>query len=105
MHTFACVNIYFLKYLTILVISLNLNGLVSFRRRSLISYCLESGFAVGFRKKQGNVEQRQILRLALIDFSLTVKVATLIFISGSGLAIPSFKEGQSGSLYNLVKNK
>ena len=29
----------------------------------------------------------------LIDFSLTVKAATLIFISGRGSAIPSAKEG------------
>ena len=40
----------------------------------------------------------------LIDFSLTVKAATLIFISGRGLAISSAKEGKSGSIYNLVKN-
>ena len=37
----------------------------------------------------------------LIDFSLTVKAATLIFISGRGLAISSAKQGKSG-LYNLV---
>ena len=41
----------------------------------------------------------------LIDFSLTVKVATLIFISGRGSAISSAKEEKSGSIYNLVKNK
>ena len=39
----------------------------------------------------------------LIDFSLTVKAATLIFISGRGLAISSAKEGKSGFIYNLVK--
>ena len=38
----------------------------------------------------------------LIDFSLTVKAATLILISGRGLAISSVKEGKSGSIYNLV---
>ena len=38
-----------------------------------------------------------------IDFSLTVKAATLIFISGRCLAISSAKEGKSGSIYNLVK--
>ena len=32
----------------------------------------------------------------LLDFSLTVKVATLIFISGRGSAISSAKEGKSG---------
>ena len=39
----------------------------------------------------------------LLDFSLTVKVATLIFISGCGSAISSAKEGKSGFIYNLVK--
>ena len=41
----------------------------------------------------------------LIDFSLAVKVATLIFISGCGSAISSAKEGKSGSVYNLVNGK
>ena len=40
----------------------------------------------------------------LIDFSLTVKAATLIFISVRGSAISSAKQGKSGSFYNLVKN-
>ena len=40
----------------------------------------------------------------LIDFSLTVKVATLIFISGRGSAISFAKEGKSGFNYNLVKS-
>ena len=40
----------------------------------------------------------------LLDFSLTVKAATLIFISGRGLTISSAKEGQSGFIYNLVKS-
>ena len=34
----------------------------------------------------------------LIDFSLTVKAATLIFIFGCGSAISSAKEGKSGSI-------
>ena len=38
----------------------------------------------------------------LIDFSLTEKVATLIFISVCGLAIPSANEGKSSFIYNLV---
>ena len=42
--------------------------------------------------------------LVLIDFSLTVKAATLIFISGRGLAISSAQEGKSGFIYNLVKS-
>ena len=40
----------------------------------------------------------------LIDFSLTVKVATLIFISGRCSAISSTKEGKSGFIYKLVKS-
>ena len=39
----------------------------------------------------------------LLDFPLTVKAATLIFISGCGSAISSAKEGKSGFIYNLVK--
>ena len=42
--------------------------------------------------------------VVIIDFSLTVKVVTLIFISGRGSAISSAKQGQSGSIYYLVKN-
>ena len=41
----------------------------------------------------------------LLDFSLTVKAATLIFISGGGLAISSATEGKSGFIYNLVKSQ
>ena len=41
--------------------------------------------------------------LVLIDFSLTVKAATLIFIYGYCWAISSAKEGTSGSIYNLAK--
>ena len=40
----------------------------------------------------------------LIDFSLTVKAATLIFIFGRGSAISFAKEGKSGFIYNLVKS-
>ena len=43
--------------------------------------------------------------LVLLDFSLTVKAATLKFISGCGMAISSAKEGKSGFIYNLVKSK
>ena len=42
--------------------------------------------------------------IVLLDFSLTVKAATLIFISGRGSAISSTKEGKSGFIYNLVKS-
>ena len=41
----------------------------------------------------------------LLDFSLTVKAATLIFISGCVSAISSAKEGKSGFIYNLLKSK
>ena len=40
----------------------------------------------------------------LIDFSLSVKAATLIFVSGRGSAISSAQQGKSGSIYNFVKN-
>ena len=40
----------------------------------------------------------------LIDFSLTVKAETLIFISGLGSAISSAEEWKSGFIYNLVKS-
>ena len=40
----------------------------------------------------------------LLDFSLTVKAATLIFISGRGSAISSAKEGESGFIHNLLKS-
>ena len=45
-----------------------------------------------------------VLHVILLDFSLTVKAATLIFISGWCSAISSAKQGKSGSSYNLVKN-
>ena len=41
--------------------------------------------------------------LLLVDFSLTVKAATLIFISGCGSAISSAKEGKSDFIYNLSR--
>ena len=43
-------------------------------------------------------------RQVLLDFSLTVKVATLIFISGRGSAISSAKEGKEIFINNLVKS-
>ena len=44
------------------------------------------------------------LQAILLDFSFTVKAATLIFISGCGSAISFAKEGKSGFIYNLVKS-
>ena len=40
----------------------------------------------------------------LLDFSLTVKAETLIFISGRGSTISSTKQENSGLIYNLVKS-
>ena len=37
--------------------------------------------------------------MVYIDFSLTVKAATLIFIPGRGSAISSAKQGKTGSIY------
>ena len=45
----------------------------------------------------------QFNEYVLLDFSLTVKAATLIFIFGCGSAISSAKEGKSGFIYNLVR--
>ena len=53
---------------------------------------------------QGFLQYYSISQL-LLDFSHTVKAATLIFISGRGLAISSAKEGKSGFIYNLVKSQ
>ena len=39
-----------------------------------------------------------------LDFSLTVKAATLIFIFGFGSTISSAKQGKSGFIYNFVKS-
>ena len=43
--------------------------------------------------------------IILLDFSLTVKAATLIFISWRGAAISSAKEGKSGFIYIFVKSQ
>ena len=44
------------------------------------------------------------LTCVLPDFSLTVKAATVLFISRCGSAISSAKQGKSGFIYNLVKS-
>ena len=41
--------------------------------------------------------------VVLLDFSLTVKAATLIFMSGCGSAILSAKEGKSGFIYKIFE--
>ena len=43
--------------------------------------------------------------MVLIDLSHTLKATTLVFVSGHGSAISSAKQGKSGYIYNLVKNK
>ena len=50
------------------------------------------------RGSRGGFSSTQVF----LDFSLTVKAATLIFISGRGSAISSAKEGKSGFIYNLI---
>ena len=52
----------------------------------------------------GNCGLGNVSFLLLLDFSFTVKAATLIFISGCGWASSSAKEGKSGSIYNLVNS-
>ena len=60
--------------------------------------------------KRSTVPERSVKALfnvaynVLIDFSLTVKATTLIFISGRGSAISSAQEGKSDFIYNLVKS-
>ena len=63
-----------------------------------------SGHLIIFVSSKEGLSCTGIFTLVLIDFSLTVKAATLIFISGRGLAISSAKEGKSGFLYDLVKS-
>ena len=48
-----------------------------------------------------NLKLIQVTTMVLLGFSLTVKAATLIFISWRGSAISSAKEGKSGFVYNL----
>ena len=56
-----------------------------------------------FRLYRGNFLS-SLVEPVLLDFSLTVKAATLIFISGCGSAISSAKEGKSDLVYNSVKS-
>ena len=60
---------------------------------------------ISIRQKNEKINSMQrVTSTVVIDFSLTVNSATLIFISGSGSAISSAKQGKSGSIYNLGKN-
>ena len=63
----------------------------SFRQKSCTSM-----FQIGFICDNYEIQ-------VLLYFSLTVKAATLIFISGCGSAISSAKEGKSGFIYNFGK--
>ena len=54
-------------------------------------------------KDKVSVYIQHVQTKVLIDFSLTVNAATLIFIPGRGLAISSAKQGKSCFIYNLVK--
>ena len=54
--------------------------------------------------RQSHTEAWLQVVLHVKDFSLTVKAATLIFLSGRGSATPSANQGKSGSFDNLVKN-
>ena len=47
---------------------------------------------------------RYMVHCILLDISLTVKAASLIFISGCGSVISPAKERKSGFIYNLVKS-
>ena len=53
--------------------------------------------------KTSNLQLNIPFTQLLIDFSLTLKAATLIFISGRGSAISSAKEGKSCFIHNLGK--
>ena len=67
----------------------------------LVYYILRVHF-IGFNcRYKLNVSEKLPV---LLDFSLYVKAAFLIFISGCGSAISSAKEGKSGFNYNLVKS-
>ena len=74
--------------------------IVSFRVHALKEYSNETGARFTKYIKRSSKSFPKIL----LDFSLTVKAATLIFISGCGSAISSAKEGKSGFIYNLVKS-
>ena len=50
-----------------------------------------------------DISRLKLTKIILIDFLLTVKAVTLIFVSGRGSAISSAKEEKSGSIYKLVK--
>ena len=65
---------------------------------------LEIGDCKIRENREGYVGDLAKVSTILIDFSLTVKTATFIFMCGRGSAISSAKEGKSGFIYYLVKS-
>ena len=80
-----------------------INGNILIRGKNDINPAFSGHLIIFVTSKQGE-SCSGIFTLVLIDFLLTVKAATLIFISGRGLAISSAKEGKSGFIYDLVKS-
>ena len=79
--------------------------MASFPTCSLCAYCVSNLKTFNEYPQQIFLWTKEnIVIQVLLDFSLTVKAATLIFISGCGSAIPSAKEGKSGFIYSLVKS-
>ena len=70
-------------------------------KESTLERCDHDSFHIGSSQPVWDTANS---KRVLLDFSLTVKAATLIFISGCGWAITSAKEGKSGFIYNLVKS-
>ena len=62
------------------------------------------GLGWGCNKRTRQLIFGRTMEEILIDFSLTVNAATVIFIFWRGTAISSAKQGKSGSIYNSAKN-
>ena len=70
-----------------------------------VDVCINNaGLALGPSIIEGDSDEWDNMWQVLIDFSLTVRAATLIFISIRSSASSSAKEGKSGFIYNLVKS-
>ena len=70
--------------------------------KSLQNLSAEDTSRRGFQT--GELDSKLRCSMVLLDFSLTVKAATLNFTSGCGSTISSAKGGKSGFIYNLVKS-
>ena len=97
-----------MPWLIIILINLSIRRVKQIKRLvSILSQVL-------LCKQENDIEEskngtRQRLNIShklniLINFSLSVKTVTLIFISGRCSASSSAKQENSGSIYNLVKN-